>query len=967
MSFAKKHLAHYFSVIRFSTYMTQQENTFLPLPATIFLLAGLLMVLPSRLAAQVEDFASLWAEMEVLLDEEKENPDSAFLFELVRDRCDRDLDCQFEIFYKVMHQLESRFDLPKAIFVGKELADVARKSNNKKGEAGTYINLSRFFQALGNRRQGFLYNDKALQLFEEIGDLYAIVNVKMSRLEQSLSYRKLDDVLPEMNALLAEAKAVRDTPTMRYLHIRLVDHAIDAKRWKEAENHVSVIEQVPLSEPLRSFEYGVAITAARGRARLEEAAGNLENAERNYLKALRFCEEEPSRWMEIYILHSLAAIAMERGNTKQAKVYLDRSGEKAKDLELDELLADNYHLKAIIAEQEERFADAYQFTKKKEYHNEQYESRSAGFDLQKHYLQLEKDQLAVEKEKNDLELNIKRIQLRNSLIIIALSLILASGFVFAFINLRGRKRQLEKQNLLISQQAKRLENLDATKSHFFANVSHELRTPITLLLGPIGSLLKEEHLTKKQDQLLQIAQQSGKQLEQLVTEILDLSKLEMGKMELDQKPTALALFFRRHLVQFESLATRKEIDFSFDIHFENDVYVAVDQNKIRQILNNLLSNAFKFTPPHGQIKTLVSFKDDALSLIVTDSGQGIHPDDLPHLFDRYFQTNRPDQPAEGGTGIGLALCHEYVQLMGGRIEAESQLGEGTTFRLVLPMQKSEAVPLTSAAPVLSPHKANVETTPASSGHASTSHLLIVEDNPELQDYLYLILSDKYFIHTAENGRLALEVLSSVDQPIDLIISDLMMPVMDGFQLLRELKSNAATAVIPVIMLTARADVNDRLEALRIGVDDYLLKPFQEEELESRIANLLSNVQARQEFLQVEPEEDPDPTDLDQEWLESLEQYVRTHLSNEMLSVPFLAEAFAMSESTLRRQIKRLTGLSPLKYLQEIRLHEARSFLEMGAYPSIAQIGAQVGYKDARSFSRLFKKRFGKLPSDYFTD
>jgi signal transduction histidine kinase/DNA-binding response OmpR family regulator len=601
------------------------------------------------------------------------------------------------------------------------------------------------------------------------------------------------------------------------------------------------------------------------------------------------------------------------------------------------------------------------------------------------------------------ELETKKLQLvqekknRNWLLAIAAMVIGFAG-VLTFYYLR-----LQKANLITRQQSEQLKSLDIAKSRFFANVSHELRTPLTLILGPIRSLLKENRLNEKQTQLLQMVNRGGKQLEQLVAEILDLRKLEMGKMEVYTIPTRLSAFFSNYAAQFESLAQSRQIDFSFETVMDKNLVVQIDQEKCRQILYNLLSNAFKFTPTGGQIKAKLTVNKGILQLEVADTGPGIHPDDLPHIFDRYFQTTRPEKPAEGGTGIGLALCHEYARLFGGHIEVKSVPGEGTVFKVAIPIILAEAEAL--AAPGLTeqledfsisafdsqssalqdtrqPALASTET----SGSTKPT-ILVVEDNPELQEYIRLILSEKYQVFSAEHGQAALSMMNdelgmmnkkkrraqnssfithhSSFNP-DLILSDLMMPVMDGYQLLEKLKSNDSTRNIPVIMLTARADIQDKLKALRIGVDDYLLKPFDEEELLARIENLLKNQTARRTAVADEPEP-PTAAPLrslpDQEWLEGFESYVGQHLADDTLSVSTLAYHFAMSESTLLRQLKRLTGLSPIQYLQEVRLNEARRLLENRRYSSIAQVASKVGYDDTRSFSRSFRQRFGKLPSE----
>lgn len=568
------------------------------------------------------------------------------------------------------------------------------------------------------------------------------------------------------------------------------------------------------------------------------------------------------------------------------------------------------------------------------------------------------------------EIALKNSQLLYGLIVFALALLLALGLFIGLRKQRQARQQLLVQNALIREQSEQLKSLDVAKSRFFANVSHELRTPLTLLTSPIKTLLKENQLSEKQTQLLRMAERSGQQLGQLINEILDLRKLEMGKMTLSSEPTELRAYFQICLAQFESLAEQKQIHHRLVLDIPEGTVADLDREKCRQILFNLLSNAFKFTPAGGTIETQVLFSEQQLQISVTDSGSGIHPDDLPQVFDRYFQSKRPDKPVEGGTGIGLALCREYAQLFGGVITAESTPGQGAIFQVTFPLKVVQAGATDIILPVSPTGNMAPAKTLASVPAKGKSSILVVEDNPDLREYIHFVLQDKYLVVTAEHGLAAWTLLQenkTATRFPDLILSDLMMPVMDGYQLLERLKSEEATRHIPMVMLTARTEAQDKLKALRIGVDDYLSKPFDEEELLVRIDNLLQNQVARREAMALAPAEQEAPrppmSQPDRAWLETFEAYVQKHYASDVLSVTSLASAFAMSDSTLLRQLKRLTGLSPLQYIQEVRLDEARRLLENRQYNSVAQVASRVGYDDARTFTRSFKQRFGKLPSE----
>ncbi|MCA0236408.1 MAG: response regulator [Bacteroidetes bacterium] len=562
---------------------------------------------------------------------------------------------------------------------------------------------------------------------------------------------------------------------------------------------------------------------------------------------------------------------------------------------------------------------------------------------------------------------------------ITLSLLLISCGVWSWIRWRIRQHRLEQERLerevtrqtaTIRHQTEELKRLDEAKSRFFANVAHELRTPLTLMLGPIGTILKNPRLENQERGLATVARQQAQRLLSLVNEILDLSKLESGALLVHETPVLLYPFLHRLTGSFQSHAERLGIGFEFDYHLPRSCKVLLDTDKVEKVLNNLLSNALKFTPAHagGHVRVQVREADGMVQILVSDTGRGIHPDDLPRVFDRFFQTAQPGAPVEGGSGIGLALCREMAQVLNGRIWAESRLGAGSDFYFEFPKKKvvdSDAKMLSefskngnsSAAPHLE--------TPAWPPNAP--RILVVEDHESLRDYIRLILSAHYEVVTAENGLAALALLENNAIQPDLIVSDVMMPKMDGFQLLERLKGDDRWRSIPVVMLTARADLHDKLRALRIGVDDYLLKPFEEEELLARVSNLLQNAGRRsvpKENHSAEKDNEPMAFSADDlAWLEQFEQTVERRIPYHDLTADLLADDMAMSRSTLFRQLKRLTGLTPTEYVDEARFQKARLLLETRAVSSVKAAAYSVGLKQVKHFSLNYKKRFGKSPSE----
>lgn len=565
---------------------------------------------------------------------------------------------------------------------------------------------------------------------------------------------------------------------------------------------------------------------------------------------------------------------------------------------------------------------------------------------------------------------------RNWLLFMILTLAFIAGgiAVFAFFRQRHARRQLAIQNETILKQSEELQSLERLKSRFFANVSHELRTPLTLMLGPVSSLLKNADQRPEKDlQLLQLVQRNGNHLLKLVNEILDLSKLEVGRLELRETPVNLHDYLQPTLAQFSSFSDSGKTRLKIEYHPDPALNIYLDPDKFEKIIHNFLSNAIKFTPPEGTISLIAKDKGDNLLIKVQDSGAGIHPDDMLHIFDRFYQSKRPDAPTQGGTGIGLSLCKELAELMNGKVWAESEWGKGSTFYFQFPKKLAaseiaadplpDGVVSKKTSPV--PKPPPVKTGAPDSG-VEKPLLLLVEDNADLRLYMQTLLEDTYRVRLAENGKTGWEALHT-DAPPDLIISDLMMPVMDGFQLLEKIKDADAFRHIPVIMLTARADVRVKLRALRIGVDDYLTKPFVQEELVARIANLLHNYRERMQYFSgtgTPGPEKPVMASVDNEWLKVVETLISKNLTDKQFNLEWVAMQLNISVRQFNRRLQQLTGMTPKAYLQEIRLELARVLLFEGQYATVKETAFAVGFRDTPYFSELFQKRFGVLPSTY---
>ncbi|MDO8368847.1 MAG: ATP-binding protein [Saprospiraceae bacterium] len=577
------------------------------------------------------------------------------------------------------------------------------------------------------------------------------------------------------------------------------------------------------------------------------------------------------------------------------------------------------------------------------------------------------------------------------LLVLLLALLAGSISLSAYYRQKRARKILTAQNETISQQAEELQSLEKLKSRFFANVSHELRTPLTLILGPVSSLLKHGKKTGDEHNLLQFIERNARQLQKLINEILDLSKLEDNKLELSEEPVHIFPYLKEQMAQFHSFADCDNLKFEINYHADESLILMLDKSKFEKIVHNFLSNAMNFTPQGGKVTLGIAETEDHLEISVRDTGQGIHPDDQPHIFDRFYQSKQPDAKTEGGTGIGLSLCKELAQLFGGEVWAKSKWGKGSVFYFKFPKKVVEANlgGNSKLPPKFEPTGQTwVEESPVSTTSIAKlggnlklppnlmpreTTILVVEDNPDLRQYLQFLLSD-YHVLTAENGQDALDCLLQT-AACQLIISDLMMPVMDGFQLLEKLKSDDRWRHLPVIMLTAKVNVGAKLNALRIGVDDYLTKPFEEEELKARIKNLLRNYQERMAYFSgMGADEAPDEKNalpekpviaqVDSEWLKEVETVFSKTLSDRNFNLEWVASELSLSTRQFSRRLQKLIGLSPNHYLQEMRLQIAKDQLLNGKYATVKETGYAVGFRDTPYFSTLFQERFGVPPSAY---
>lgn len=546
-----------------------------------------------------------------------------------------------------------------------------------------------------------------------------------------------------------------------------------------------------------------------------------------------------------------------------------------------------------------------------------------------------------------------------------------------------KRERLRNEFRLKKLEAEKYHELDSMKSRFFANISHEFRTPLTLILGPIQKrmMLADSHDDKME---LGMIERNAQRLLKLVNQLLDLSRLEAGTMGLKCSPGDLVAFARLIVQSFHSMAEAKGIRYTFDSSLDQ-LEIFFDPEKLEKIMNNLLSNAFKFTPSGGEIAVIIAsgskedakYPDGFVEIIVRDTGIGIPAEHLEKIFDRFYQVDSSQTREYEGTGIGLALTKELVDLHHGTINVKCTTDEGTVFSIRLPAGKSHLKPSEiqqATSQQLSP-KINVATngldTRVSESMSQLHTVMIVEDNTDLRNYLRENLRQDYNILEAGDGEDGL--MLGFEKIPDLIISDLMMPRMDGVQLSQQLKNDERTSHIPIILLTAKADSETKIKGLELGADDYISKPFDMKELMVRVRNLIEGRKKLREKYSSHIEHAKKRADLpvtkvsavsmDERFLQKVMGIVEQNIPNADFGVDAFAREIGMSTTQLYRKLTALTGYSPNDFVRNIRLQRAADLLRQHA-GNVSEIAYDTGFNNLSYFAKCFREKFGVTPSEF---
>lgn len=518
-----------------------------------------------------------------------------------------------------------------------------------------------------------------------------------------------------------------------------------------------------------------------------------------------------------------------------------------------------------------------------------------------------------------------------------------------------------KHNLEIKEkETEKLEAINTEKSRFFAGISHEFRTPLTLILGPVERLIRQIK-NEKQCEDLQHIKDNARRMNKLVDMYLDLSMLESGTLSIKKEEHDILCIINNVLASFASMAADKKINLRFNSNL-NAVICKIEKEKLEQIIINLVNNAIKFTPAEGNIDISIEPEPSGKNVILTvsDTGIGIAQEQLDKIFDMFYQVDNDENKRLGGTGIGLAMVKELVRLHNGEILVKSQLGQGTEFSIKIPV-----IQIDDGASNITVDNSLQES--ESDGDIETDdgiRILIVEDNSEMREYIRSLVDTQHKAETCRDGVEGIE--KAITFLPDLIISDVMMPNMDGYEFVDKIKNDLRTSHVPVILLTAKTNQPDKLKGLKTGADAYITKPFNPDELTIHIESLLENRERIHKKFRQDKYFNPsdlDVTTADEKFLQKCHQAVEENLSNPDFSMEKFASEVHLSRTQLHKKLKSLTGLSATEYVKTVRLKKAAILLETG-FGNIAEIAYETGFSNPSYFAECFKKFYNISPLNY---
>ncbi len=870
--------------------------------------------------------------------------------------------------FKGYYFQRKEWDHKKALTYYNEAMQYDPYIRDSKIKAQILNNIANVYENLGDIQSAVRYYESAIKFCERLGDkqFLALTLDDLGLLQlQYGEIEKAEDYFQKSLLLLRSIHQIDYTPSPM-MHLGYISAL--QNDFTQADHYIKAAYGIALGEKNKLH----LALIHRYWGQILEYQGKLDSALHQYKKSILFAENI-NYYKGLSISHLLISKLYKKLNSNGEMVF---HAEKSYDLACKANIVNNIKNAAEwlseVYETKNDPVKALQFYKLKEL------IKDSLFNLANEKV-LMHQQMKYEFEKKEL---VQEIQIRNAknekYISIALGIIL----IFFIVGMYNRLHIIRKANREIDFQRQKAEYSERVKTSLYTNITHEFRTPLTLILGLANRLYKEN--TNSNRQGIGKIIKHGQHMQHLVDQILDLSKLESNQMDIHMVQSNIVPYIQRLASNFQEFAESKDIRLEF-IEVDPTIIMDFDPDKMQQIVYNLLSNAIKFTDPGGRVQlTMQSIQNEynsgkiesnsgdkskSLFLEVADTGIGIAKEELPNLFKKFYQSEGNIMSRNSGTGIGLSLVYELVKLLKGQIEVQSNLGRGTSFKLKFPIENSHQ----SVSHVLVNQLENkdfgvdaderdryIETINENFESESNSLILVIEDNYEVREFIEEGLRSHYKVESASDGKSGLEKAFEIIP--DLIVSDIMMPELDGLEMCKILKKDTRSSHIPIILLTAKSTTKDRLTGLTNGADAYIVKPFLEEELILQIGNLLRLKEGlKSKYLSLSEQyvpEDPDPED---QFILRLKGFIERHLGVSEISIENLCHYMGMSRMQLHRKIKALTGESTTHYIRHIKLEKARILLVQNQL-NVSEIAYKVGFDDPRYFSRLYNEKYGISPS-----
>lgn len=850
----------------------------------------------------------------------------------------------------------------------KEALDLALELEFRKGVAEAYCSLAYYFWNRTDYPPAIEYCLLSLKEYEKIKyakGQYGAYNILAGIYVSMKEFKEAEGYMQKMLELGKRDEGLIDYGTLYYNMGFLKMKQTQFKEGLELVNDALTIF-VKKNEVIWQAQcYFFMASAKQELGEYEESIRYLKNCIR-----LTKLSNHPYSLGSLTSAHeAIGGIYIKLSRFDKALLHLDTAFNAARQIENQNTIIDIYRVLALLHEARGNFKEALKYERLHKAMNDSVLNKEKSKQLADSQTRYE-----TEKKEQTIALLNQEKKFQNKLTGFLASGIALLGLSAITIFLLQRSRTRKAKELLAVQESlnTKLVEVDKTKSRFFANISHEFRTPLTLILGPIEEKLTTDKLDDKDKFTFQAIKRNSNRLLELVNQLLELSKLESGNMNLKLESGNLKDALLSIISSFDSLADVNQVRYLKDVHMAEAI-VLFDRDKLEKILSNLLSNAFKFTPQAGLIEFIGTTSEKGatteLQLKIRNTGPMISTEMLNKIFEPFFQGENAAYRGIQGTGLGLSLVRELVKLHRGTVEVSSD-EKGTVFTVLLKFENSlqridtvEQVEFVHR-PIISTEEMVDSRDDLSIEENGKDTVLIVEDNADVRAFIRRGLESSYHILEAPHGEAGLHLAN--EQIPHLIIADVMMPKMSGIDLCYQLKNNEKTSHIPVIMLTARADHESKLEGLKTGADDYLIKPFNPEELVVRVNNLIEQrkrlAQKYNQKLIVQPHEIA-VSSLDERFIQKIIKVVETHLDDTQLSVDIVTTELGISRTNLHKKLKAITGLATSEFIQDFRLRRAAQLIDKKT-DNFAQIAFQVGFADQSYFTKCFKKKFDKTPSEY---